>query len=250
MRKIFAIMLLAALMQSCMTMSGTYTLAAYDRNGLRLNSGLDLLAEGPGIYSMRNALCETYPGSTVRIQDVKTGKDLAGESPYKCAGHSPEEGFVFVPPPEVRHLNNKPYRLAYKKVLSDGAFYEYTADNEPIEKWSSLITLLYYKGVNVTPEEFVNLAKNQKEEPVETQVLAGHAYVLNVFPPSDKYHYFETSFKKTFHISQCQGVVVYKFSKKYPVGTSMDTIMADNRSLFGKMVKDSWVPSCSTEHEN
>ena len=68
----------------CLTMTGTYKISAVDSSGRELSSGLTLTAQGRGIYSVRNALCQRYPGASVIIKDSKTDEQLRGESPFQC----------------------------------------------------------------------------------------------------------------------------------------------------------------------
>lgn len=72
------------LLTACVTMSGTYSLNAIDSSGNPITSKLNLVAEGSGIYTARNALCANYPGAKIIIKDIKTGKELEGESGYQC----------------------------------------------------------------------------------------------------------------------------------------------------------------------
>lgn len=72
------------LVSGCVTLSGNYTLSAYDAEGNLLNKNVVSMASGSGIYTVRNALCLAYPKSTVVIIDQKTGKPLESESPYQC----------------------------------------------------------------------------------------------------------------------------------------------------------------------
>ncbi|MFA7351792.1 MAG: hypothetical protein WC009_13615 [Methylotenera sp.] len=72
------------LFSGCVTLSGAYSISAYDSTGKLLNDKMQLVAEGSGIYSARNALCQAFPKATVVIKDTKTGAELKSESPYKC----------------------------------------------------------------------------------------------------------------------------------------------------------------------
>lgn len=53
-------------------------------DGRPLASNMRVAAEGSGIYGARNAICAANPGATVRIDDVRTGKELQSESPCRC----------------------------------------------------------------------------------------------------------------------------------------------------------------------
>jgi len=73
---------LALSLSGCLTLSGFYTLMAVDEEGNNLRSNIH--AEGRAIYAARNALCLSYPGATIKITNMETGKELTSESPYKC----------------------------------------------------------------------------------------------------------------------------------------------------------------------
>jgi hypothetical protein len=77
---VMAVILLAG----CVTLSGDYQAFAFDAEGNQLNENVILTASGSGIYTLRNAVCHTYPEATLRIIDLDTGKELEGESPYHC----------------------------------------------------------------------------------------------------------------------------------------------------------------------
>ena len=72
------------LLSSCLTLSGTYRLRAIDEQGQELSSKIDMMAQGSGIYTSRNALCRLYPEAIVLIEDASTGQPLKGESGKRC----------------------------------------------------------------------------------------------------------------------------------------------------------------------
>nr|WP_218878571.1 hypothetical protein [Pseudomonas flavescens] len=67
-----------------MTLSGVYELSLQDKDGKPLRQNMTMVAEGSGIYTMRNAMCSAHPGATVIIKDVESGAELKSESPYRC----------------------------------------------------------------------------------------------------------------------------------------------------------------------
>ena len=83
-RTVFCTIFVPLLLVGCITMSGTYTISAYDSAGHNLTQKAELMAEGKGIYTVINALCSNYPGAIVVIKDVKTGEELKSESPHNC----------------------------------------------------------------------------------------------------------------------------------------------------------------------
>ena len=75
---VWAVVLLAG----CLTMSGNYVVTAVDGQGSPLN--VVSHAQGSGIYSVRNAICAAQPKAVVTIRERESGKEVAGESPYRC----------------------------------------------------------------------------------------------------------------------------------------------------------------------
>jgi len=83
--KIKPLALLPALvLVGCVTLSGTYELKAYDNAGKPILTHTRMIAEGNGIYTVRNAICMTHPAATVTVTDVRTKQELASESPHRC----------------------------------------------------------------------------------------------------------------------------------------------------------------------
>jgi len=68
----------------CVTTSGIYVVSAHDANNKNQDEKLNLIAEGSGIYTARNALCQNHPKAIITIKDATTNKELKGESPYQC----------------------------------------------------------------------------------------------------------------------------------------------------------------------
>lgn len=82
--KLSLIILVTVLLVGCVTTSGTYEVTAHDASGKSLNEKINLIAEGSGIYTARNALCQNHPKAIVVIKDATTKQELKGESPYQC----------------------------------------------------------------------------------------------------------------------------------------------------------------------
>lgn len=80
--KLKFVSLVVVILAGCVTTSGTYVVTAHDANGKNLNEKLNLIAEGSGIYTARNALYRNHPKATIIIKETTTNQELKGESPY------------------------------------------------------------------------------------------------------------------------------------------------------------------------
>jgi len=84
MRHLIVLLCTSALLTGCMTLSGTYQLSLQDAKGQPLAQNMTMVAEGSGIYTVRNAMCSAHPDATVIIRDLNSGEELKSESPHKC----------------------------------------------------------------------------------------------------------------------------------------------------------------------
>ncbi|QAU23912.1 hypothetical protein EO087_07850 [Dyella sp. M7H15-1] len=82
MKNTISIVLTTFFLAGCVTLSGTYRVSAINKDGVPISMVMDV--QGNHIYSARNAICSAYPGATVSMMDMTTGKELTSESPYKC----------------------------------------------------------------------------------------------------------------------------------------------------------------------
>lgn len=78
----FLPLLSALFLSACITTSGNYNVTATQSDGSPVHA--NVMAQGSGIYTARNAFCEAFPGATVKIIDTSTGEEYKEESPYQC----------------------------------------------------------------------------------------------------------------------------------------------------------------------
>lgn len=69
---------------ACASPSGNYVVTAVDSSGKPVADAMHMTAAGRSVYTVRNALCSRYPRAVVTIRSQATGKELEGESPYRC----------------------------------------------------------------------------------------------------------------------------------------------------------------------
>ncbi|WP_084307268.1 hypothetical protein [Phytopseudomonas flavescens] len=84
MKTIAAALATTVLVSGCMTLSGIYELSLQDKDGKPPGHNTRVVAQGSGIYSMRNAMCSAHPGATVIIKDAESDAELKSQSPYQC----------------------------------------------------------------------------------------------------------------------------------------------------------------------
>lgn len=82
--KYSVVVIISLLMCGCLTLSGIYSVKAYDKEGIELSKNINMIAQGSSIYSVRNALCAQHPGAKIIIIDQETKQELKSESPYQC----------------------------------------------------------------------------------------------------------------------------------------------------------------------
>ena len=172
---------------------------------------------------------------------------------------TPTHAQQFSAPEQIIH-SGKTYNLTYKNTLPNGrAIYEYTTNNEPIEKWSSLVTLNYSKSLATVPLKWVEAIKTsldrEKPKPHYNLYLKGdNGYSRIIYEPDSKNPFYESNVHKSFHIEACNGLVVYQFAQRYPLNTDqtdegklsiLKTIANENSQFASELEKSDWLPTCN-----
>lgn len=162
-------------------------------------------------------------------------------------------------PPEQITYSGKAYNLAYKNSLPDGrAIFEYTSNDEPIERWSSLVTLHYSKSLVTSPlkrAEAVKIALDrEKPKPNYSLYIKGNnGYAKIIYEPDSKNTTYESNVHKSFHIEACGGLLIYQFAQKYPPSADqtaegklsmLKQIANENARFADEMEKSDWLPNC------
>jgi len=143
-----------------LTLSGTYNVVARDpATGLDF-SGPRLIAEGSGIYVVRNALCINHPNAIIVITDAKTGAEIKSESPYKCPQKYSVEQPAEVPERWIFNFDGRPWQVGYQATNGRLVIREYVLPGETVHTWTELVTSYYeLKNISVNAwfEEFTTL---------------------------------------------------------------------------------------------
>jgi hypothetical protein len=142
------------------------------------------------------------------------------------------------------NFNNLNYMVAYKGADKIQSIHEYTTNNEPIDNWSTLLSV-YYVNSKLNLQEYIEFLNNKSiSKPYFTKIVNNQAYTQTIFPKSQKIPYIETSIKKIFSNTKCKGLVNYSYSKKYASETSIDIIKNESNRILELLEKDNWIPIC------
>ena len=170
------------------------------------------------------------------------------------------EQSLFTGPQEIVH-SGKVYRLAFKKELANGrAIYEYTTDAETIEKWTTLVTLNYAKGISGTQLEWATTLKKalDADKPRPHYLIYnknGFDYARIIYEPNALNPTYESNAHKKFDIADCGGRIIYQFAAIYPASVDqsdegkMKTLMSiynENQVFSEALEKNDWLPSCKS----
>lgn len=162
-------------------------------------------------------------------------------------------------PPEKITFAGQTYSLAYKNASPNGrAIFEYTTNNEPIEKWSLLVTLNYSKSLGTTPLKWSEVVKasldREKPKPNYSLYTKGNnGYAKIIYEPDFRNPSYESNVHKSFHIESCGGILVYQFAQKYPASmdqssdgklSALRKIANENSQFADELEKSDWLPNC------
>ena len=163
--------------------------------------------------------------------------------------------------PQEIHYADKVYKLAFTapQNSSKKALYEYTADGEAVEKWSSLITVLYQGNTKSDPFTFstalVKSLAATKPEPFSSVTIEnGHVLMRSVYEPDAANPVYESNVSKSFHgDAACGGLVQLQYAVKTAPGedqsaagkqASLKLVKEANARQAAQLRDDSWKPGC------
>jgi hypothetical protein len=248
----------------CATLHGNYKLTVVDANGRDLAPGLSIMAEGAGIYSVRNAMCSTHPGATVLIKDARTGEQLKSESPHQCRETVavPKAALALALPgaPQQLSMDGNIYTLAWQQTRGSLSTYQYTTAGDSVERWKSLLTLQYETSASHNEpiswgKEF-NQTMLKSTSHVRAWAKDGHGYGQLVFAPDAKYSQYEVAGVKSFHLVACNTLVTLQYAKHMQANEgeqsnpalqheNIKAMAALSGSLVDALLDDTWAPTCA-----
>lgn len=163
-------------------------------------------------------------------------------------------------PPEQISQSGHVYKLAYKQVAPNGsAIYEYTTNEEPVEKWTTLITLNYNKNIKIDPLKWTTAMKTAMEASMpkrnsKSYISGNIVYASFIIEPDIKNKTYESNVHKIFHLGECGGLLVYQYAVKYPQianqsdAEKLNTLNSINKeleSLSTDVERSEWIPVCN-----
>ena len=164
--------------------------------------------------------------------------------------------------PQEIHYADKVYTLAFTAPQSRNskrALYEYTTNGEAVEKWSSLITILYEGNSKTDPMAFSaallkSLASTKPEPMSSVTVENGHVLMRSLYEPDAANPEYESNVSKSFHgATACGGLLQFQYAVKAPLGAdqsaagrqaTLKLLNEGNASLAAQLRDSAWQPSC------
>jgi len=165
----------------------------------------------------------------------------------------------FTPPEQITQSGHV-YKLAYKQVAPNGnAIYEYTTNEEPVEKWTTLITLNYNRSIKIDPLKWTTAMKTAMDASMpknnsKSYISGNIVYARFILEPDIKNPAYESNIHKIFHLGECGGLLVYQYAVKYPQSTNqtesgkLATLTSINKeldSLSADVEHSEWSPVCN-----
>lgn len=150
-------------------------------------------------------------------------------------------------PEEITH-DRRTYKLAFHNKAGNQEIFEYTTNGEPVEAWTSLITLHYAGLPNVTGGQWVRsmkqvLGSNKPKPFYEAKESKGTYFTRAVMMPSAMFPHYESNVQRAY-ISTCDGLVIYQYAVKADAAKDKKAVIAENEALAEGVIGMDWQPQC------
>lgn len=163
-------------------------------------------------------------------------------------------------PPTAITYDGLDYKLSYQQVQPEGeaGIYEYTTGGETVDNWTRMITVVYRRGIIVTPKQWAAALKQQMDQtkPVPHYMVSqenDHGYAQIIYEPAKEDNNYESNVHKSYTKDACGGIVVWQYAHRYAPGAdtteagikaTLQHIAQDNQADLAKVKALSWVPAC------
>lgn len=142
------------------------------------------------------------------------------------------------------------YRLAFKSIHPQRALYEYTRDHEPVENWSSLLTVLHHNNPQLTLDRWVNAMLSQLKQTAPQPDYRfyqknGTGYLLVIYPPVDSDPRFETDVFRLTESRACGGLFSYQYAEHHPATAVLRDLETRLNRQAAQMEQSRWQPVCN-----
>ena len=163
--------------------------------------------------------------------------------------------------PKQIEFMGKSYQLAFQNTDPNGsAIYEYTAKNESVEKWTSLVTINYANVKNITKERWVQVIKDLLVKGVPAPAPYSDVYSKGKYGFAKVVYFgnmngqpmFESNVQKSF-FNVCDGWATLQYAQRYEVKPNqseaenkqlMASIMQQNTAFTSELEENRWTPTC------
>lgn len=150
------------------------------------------------------------------------------------------------------------FKLAAQSKKGNQQLYEYTAGNETVDNWHSLVSIVYVKGLKSNPLQWglafkASVANDTPNYSVWADRIHGYAKVI--YEPNARFPDYEVDVFKSYHIPACDGTISIQYAIRSD-GTLKDGLGADvkharlvqlaaeAKRLSDGLVASTWSPDC------
>lgn len=155
--------------------------------------------------------------------------------------------------PNVIQFNGANYKLAYKQDNNpQQQLYEYTSNDESIEKWSSLFSIVFSQGpkipLSIVAANIGRVAMARNPKP-QIKIYGQGDYLINRviydFTENSPSPHFESNARKMFYSESCQGFFDISIAYKIPNSANVNaTLVSENEALTNDLLAHSLKPEC------
>ena len=138
--------------------------------------------------------------------------------------------------------NGKTYTLAWQSPQkAELSVFEYTSNGEPVEQWTSLITIAHVKGKLPSPDAWIQASnagmKVMRPEPYHQFFKKdGHAFAMMISPRVKGIPSYESNVQKSFHLSECGGLVIHQYAEKVAEQPELKQGSPEQQAFYKRLV--------------
>jgi hypothetical protein len=173
-------------------------------------------------------------------------------------GDSSTRAGRFRAPSHIREFDQD-FVLAFTSDKDGRDLYEYTAGNESVDDWKTLISIIYAKETDLSPLQWGKaFTKSVAMDTPHYSVWAtkDNGYARVIYEPNSQFAGYEVDAFRTYHLSACKGLVSLQYAIRPDVADASDNdpeakhelllkLAAQSKTLADRIENSGWSPDCS-----